>query len=87
MYVLLPTVRKGKATTLGLDLESGQEKQNENENFLKEKEEKTLGENIVKEEMGSEISDTEVRFISELKVGVLGSCRQGFTHSSLSTDI
>ena len=82
MYVLLPTVRKGKATTLGFDLESGQEKQNENENFLKEKEEK-----IVKEEMGSEISDTEVRFISELKVGVLGSCRQGFTHSPLSTDI
>ena len=87
MYVLLPTVRKGKATTLSFDLESGQEKQNENENFLKEKEEKTLKEKIVKEEMGSEISDTEVRFISELKVGVLGSCRQGFTHSSLSTDI
>ena len=52
-----------------------------------EKEEKMLMETILKEEMGSEISDTEVRFISELKVGVLGSCRQGFTHSPLSTDI
>ena len=77
-------IRKGKANVLGLDLESGRAPTNEqdNDNFVKEREEETL-----KEEMLSEISDTEVRLISELKVGVLGRCKQGITHSSLSTDI
>ena len=88
-YSLL-TFRKGKITGLALDLESGGKggKQNEqsNEDFVKEEEGKILKE-ILKEETGSEISDTEVRLISELKVGVLSSCKYGFTHSSLSTDI
>ena len=77
-------IRKGKANVLGLDLESGRGPTNEqdNDNFVKEREEETL-----KEEMLSQISDTEVRLISELKVGVLGRCKQGITHSSLSTDI
>ena len=77
-------IRKGKANVLGLDLESGRRPTNEqdNDNFVKEREEETL-----KEEILSEISDTEVRLISELKVGVLGRCKQGLTHSSLSTDI
>ena len=77
-------IRKGKANVLGLDLESGRGPTNEqdNDNFVKEREVETL-----KEEMLSEISDTEVRLISELKVGVLGRCNQGVTHSSLSTDI
>ena len=77
-------IRKGKANVLGLDLESGRGPTNEqdNDNFVKEREKETL-----KEEMLSEISDTEVRLISELKVGVLGRCKQGVTHSSLSTDI
>ena len=77
-------IRKGKANVLGLDLESGRGPTNEqdNDNFVKEREEETL-----KEEILSEISDTEVRLISELKVGVLGRCKQGLTHSSLSTDI
>ena len=77
-------IRKGKANVLGLDLESGRGPTNEqdNDNFVKEREVETL-----KEEMLSEISDTEVRLISELKVGVLGRCKQGVTHSSLSTDI
>ena len=77
-------IRKGKANVLGLDLESGRGPTNEqdNDNFVKEREVETL-----KEEMLSEISDTEVRLISELKVGVLGTCKQGVTHSSLSTDI
>ena len=88
MYVLFLPARKGKVTSLGLDLESGGgQKQNEqnNGNFVKEEEEEK--EKALKEEMGSEISDTEVRFISELKVGVLATCKHGFTHSSLSTDI
>ena len=77
-------LRKGKVNVLGLDLESGRGPTNEqdNDNFVKEREGETL-----KEEMLSEISDTEVRLISELKVGVLGRCNQGITHSSLSTDI
>ena len=77
-------IRKGKANVLGLDLESGRRPTNEqdNDNFVKEREEETL-----KEEMLSQISDTEVRLISELKVGVLGRCKQGLTHSPLSTDI
>ena len=77
-------IRKGKANVLGLDLESGRGPTNEqdNDNFVKEREEETL-----KEEMLSDVSDTEVRLISELKVGVLGRCKQGVTHSSLSTDI
>ena len=92
LHVSLLTFRKGKVTSLGLDLESGgggqQQNQQNNDNFVKEEEEgKILKENILKEELGSEISDTEVRFISELKVGVLSSCKYGFTHSSLSTDI
>ena len=97
MHVSLLTFRKGKVTSLGLDLESGgvgqQQNQQNNDNFVKEDEEekileeKILKEKILKEELGSEISDTEVRFISELKVGVLSSCKYGFTHSSLSTDI
>ena len=96
LFVSLLTFSKGKVTSLGLDLESGgagqQQNDQNNENFVKEEEEKILKENmlkekILKEELGSEINDTEVRFISELKVGVLGRCKQGFTHSSLSTDI
>ena len=96
LFVSLLTFSKGKVTSLGLDLESGgagqQQNDQNNENFVKEEEEKILRENmlkekILKEELGSEINDTEVRFISELKVGVLGRCKQGFTHSSLSTDI
>ena len=98
LFVSLLTFSKGKVTSLGLDLESGgagqQQNDQNNENFVKEEEEeeKILKENmlkgkILKEELGSEISDTEVRFISELKVGVLSSCKYGFTHSSLSTDI
>ena len=96
MFVSLLTFSKGKVTSLGLDLESGgagqQQNDQNNENFVKEEEEKILKENmlkekILKEELGSEINDTEVRFISELKVGVLSSCKYGFTHSSLSTDI
>ena len=77
-------IRKGKANVLGLDLESGRGPTNEqdNDNFVKEREEETL-----KEEMLSDVSDTEVRLISELKVGVLGRGKQGLTHSSLSTDI
>ena len=77
--------------SIGLDLESGgggkQQNEQNNENFVKEEEEKILKEEILNEEIGSEISDTEVRFISELKVGVLSSCKYGLTHSSLSTDI
>ena len=96
LFVSLLTFSKGKVTSLGLDLESGgagqQQNDQNNENFVKEEEEKILKENmlkekILKEELGSEISDTEVRFISELRVGVLSSCKYGFTHSSLSTDI
>ena len=98
LFVSLLTFSKGKVTSLGLDLESGgagqQQNDQNNENFVKEEEEEEkilkenmLKEKILKEELGSEISDTEVRFISELKVGVLGRCKQGFTHSSLSTDI
>ena len=77
-------IRKGKANVLGLDLESGRGPTNEqdNDNFVKEREEETL-----KEEMLSQISDTEVRLISELKGGVLGRGKQGLTHSPLSTDI
>ena len=77
-------LRKGKANVLGLDLESGRGPTNEqdNDNFVKEREEETL-----KEEMLSQISDTEVRLISELKGGVLGRGKQGVTHSPLSTDI
>ena len=77
-------IRKGKANVLGLDLESGRGPTNaqDNDNFVKEREEETL-----KEEMLSDVSDTEVRLISELKVGVLGRGKQGVTHSSLSTDI
>ena len=77
-------LRKGKANVLGLDLESGRRPTNEqdNDNFVKEREEETL-----KEEMLSQISDTEVRLISELKGGVLGRGKQGLTHSPLSTDI
>ena len=90
-YPLL-TLRKGKITGLALDLESGgkggkQNEQKNNENFVKEEEEGKILKEILKEEAGSEISDTEVRLISELKVGVLSSCKYGFTHSSLSTDI
>ena len=86
------TFRKGKFTGMALDLESGgkggKEDEQNNENFVKEEEGKIGKEKkILKEEVGSEISDTEVRFISELKVGVLSSCKYGFTHSSLSTDI
>lgn len=83
-----PPVRKGKVTALGLDLEAGQEQKHEqdDENFVREKEEATLKRER-KEDSLSDISNTEVRFISELKVGVLGRCKQGFTHSSLSTDI
>ena len=77
-------IRKGKANVLGLDPESGRGPTNEqdNDNFVKEREVETLI-----EEMLSDVSDTEVRLISELKVGVLGRCKQGVTHSSLSTDI
>ena len=99
LFVSLLTFSKGKVTSLGLDLESGgagqQQNDQNNENFVKEEEEEEekilkenmLKEKILKEELGSEINDTEVRFISELKVGVLSSCKYGFTHSSLSTDI
>ena len=71
-----------------MDLEAGQEQKHEqdDENFVREKEEATLKRER-KEDSLSDISNTEVRFISELKVGVLGRCKQGFTQSSLSTDI
>ena len=87
-FLIFPPVRKGKVTALGLDLEAGQEQKHEqdDENFVREKEEATLKRER-KEDSLSDISNTEVRFISELKVGVLGRCKQGFTHSSLSTDI
>ena len=59
---------------LGLDLESGRGPTNEqdNDNFVKEREQDTL-----KEEMLSQISDTEVRLISELKGGVLAGASRG----------